>query len=354
MRILIVENSFNDLKKSRMPLGSYFQTLGNEVFYACPDSLEEGVNEISMSRNNFAPFQLIRGCARLNKIESKYLIDTVLSFRFIPNVLNFLASFRNRSLTRVAVITGLGYAFVPSSNSASSIITRKAIQLFYRIASKRIKIVAQNHDDLTDLGVKNGKVILGSGVTSNSTSLKLKTNMTSIKLLYVGRLLKSKGILTAIEIFEQFSSRTKDLSLTIAGAIDKDNPDSLTEAELLNLQNKEGVVYLGFVEDLEIVYKKCNILLFPSDYREGIPRVIIESMKFGLTIVTKDMPGCRETVNRNGYLMVESGTVQDVVDYLMKLDSSCLLINQTRSFDLFKSTFSSEVIYPQYLKTIVT
>ena len=93
MKILIVENGYNDLKKSRIPLGKYFQSLGNEVFYACPDPKEKGIQNISMSRNNLALFQLFQGCARLNNIESEHSIEAVLSFRFIPNVLNYFASF---------------------------------------------------------------------------------------------------------------------------------------------------------------------------------------------------------------------------------------------------------------------
>ena len=49
--MLVVENGFNDLKKSRIPLSSYFQSLGNEVYYACPNPREAGIFDITMSRN---------------------------------------------------------------------------------------------------------------------------------------------------------------------------------------------------------------------------------------------------------------------------------------------------------------
>ena len=259
MRILIVENGFNDLKNSRLPLGSYFQSEGNEVFYACPNPKEEGVYSIQMSRNSLALMQLLNGYRRLANIETSNSIDAVLSFRFIPNVLNYLASFQNRGVKRVAVITGLGYAFISGNNSISSIIQRTLIRSFYRMAAKRVQIVAQNPDDLVDLGVKNGEVILGSGVKSVDSELEVENEQNSIKLLYVGRLLKSKGVLTAIEIFEELQRRTANVSLTLAGIIDEDNPDSITKAELLQLKNKEGVSYLGFVSIMEPVYKCRHI-----------------------------------------------------------------------------------------------
>lgn len=352
MRILIVENGFNDLKKSRLPLGSYFQFEGNEVLYACPDPKEDGVYSVPMSRNSLDPIQLLNGQRTLVNIEISNSIDAVLSFRFIPNVLNYLASFRNGRIKRVAVITGLGYAFITGNNSISSIIQRTLIKLFYRIAARRIQIVAQNPDDLVDLRVRNGEVILGSGVKSIDSNFQVANERKSIDLLYVGRLLKSKGVLDAIEIFEELRKRTDHVTLTLAGIIDEDNPDSITETELLQLKNKEGVRYLGFVTNMDSVYKQCNVLLFPSIYREGVPRVIIESLMHGLTIITREMPGCKETVKGNGFLMNENSTVSEVVDYLANLNSSKILENQKRSFDLFINTFSADVIYPQYLEKL--
>jgi glycosyltransferase involved in cell wall biosynthesis len=352
MRILIIENGFNDLKKSRLPLGSYFQFAGNEVLYACPDPKVEGVYRVPMSRNSLAPIQLLNGQRTLVNIEKSNSIDAVLSFRFIPNVLNYFASFRNGGIKRVAVITGLGYAFITSNNSISSTIHCALIKLFYRIAARRIQIIAQNPDDLADLGVRNGEVILGSGVKSIDSNLEVENEQSFIKLLYVGRLLKSKGVLTAIEIFEELRIRIDHVTLTLAGIIDEENPDSITEAELLQLKNKEGVSYLGFVSNMEPVYKQCNVLLFPSIYREGVPRVIIESLMYGLTIVTREMPGCKETVKGNGFLINENSTVSEAVDYLANLNSSNILENQKRSVDLFINTFSADVIYPQYLEKL--
>jgi len=352
MTILILENSYSDLVKSRIPLGEYLQSKGLKVHYSCPKPERDNIHNIPMSRNSMAPLKLIYGFGRLNQIEKKLSIDTILSFRLIPNVLNYLASFANKKAKRVAVITGLGYAFISSNVKVSTSIQRYLLKWFYRIASRRIQIVAQNPDDLLDLGIVNGKVILGSGVGSDNIKMEQGPPMNSIKLLYVGRLLKSKGIQITIDIFEQLRTINPDASLTIAGIIDEQNPDSINAIELSQLRKKPGVNYIGFVENMSKVYTKCNVLLFPSVYREGIPRVIIEALKHGLTIVTKEMPGCKETIFGNGYLIKENNTISDVVEYLDKLDKTHLLKNKLQSIELFNSTFSSEVIYPQYLEKL--
>lgn len=349
MRILLIENGFNDLKKSRIPLGSYFQSSGNEVFYACPDPKEAPIFNISMSRNSLAPIQLLNGLGKLSRLEKENNFQVVLSFRFIPNVLNYLASFRNSGVKRVSVITGLGFAFISENNSIGAIIQRHLIKRFYRIASGRVQVIAQNPDDLADLGIQNGKVVLGSGVERIDPKTDQVIHTDSLKLLYVGRLLKSKGINTTISTFEQLKLRNISVTLTIAGTIDKDNPDSMTESELLELKSKEGVNYLGFVSDMDSVYKECNALLFPSNYREGVPRVILEALKHGLTIVTRDMPGCKETIDGNGYLICEEEGADRAIEYLLSLDSKKITENSIKSRQLFESTFCADVIYPQYL-----
>ena len=115
----------------------------------------------------------------------------------------------------MAVITGLGYAFITANNSINAIIQRTLIKIFYRVASRRVQIVAQNPDDLTDLGVKNGRVVLGSGVERTALKASQVIHIDSLKLLYVGRLLKSKGINTTISIFEKLKLRNISVSLTI-------------------------------------------------------------------------------------------------------------------------------------------
>ena len=352
MSLLILENGSADLIRSRIRLGEYLQSEGLEVHYACPNPERETHHEVLMSRSSLALLMLIKSFRRLSQIEDNLSVDMLLSFRLIPNVLNYLASFSNKHVKRVAVITGLGYAFVASNVGVGSSIQRYLIKLFYRMASKRIQIVAQNPDDLIDLGIVNGKVIYGSGVDSHDIAMGDKFSTNPIKLLFVGRLLKSKGIHIAIDVFEKLRTVNPNASLTIAGTIDEQNPDSINAIELSQLRNKEGVNYLGFVENMSVVYTKCNVLLFLSNYREGIPRVIIEALKHGLTIVTKDMPGCKETVRGNGILIKDNFDVKDVVDYLSTLNASCLLINKNASIDLFKKTFSSDVVYPMYLNML--
>ena len=215
------------------------------------------------------------------------------------------------------------------------------ISFFYRLAERRLSIIAQNPDDLVDLGVKNGKVILGSGISENTIVNILDNNKRdSLNLLFVGRLLKSKGIERAINVFKEIQKSNKNVKLIIAGDIDKDNPDSVSAEYLSTVKETKGIQYLSYVDNLQSVYSNCDILLFLSLYREGVPRVIIESLSYGLTVITMDMPGCRETITKNG-IIVKDDYVSEASSYIRSISNEDLNTNKHESLKIFKEKFFS-------------
>ena len=94
MKVLIIENGYKDLVKSRYPLSEFFISKGHTLSYACPDPpLNSCVYEVNLSGNKFSTFLLIKGIKNLITIENKENIDAVLSFRLTSNILNYFLSF---------------------------------------------------------------------------------------------------------------------------------------------------------------------------------------------------------------------------------------------------------------------
>ena len=228
---------------------------------------------------------------------------------------------------------------------------KSIISFFYKMAEKRIKIIAQNPDDLLDLGLSKSKVIFGSGITKPSSIINNKNKSKHLKLLYVGRLLKSKGVERAIDTYKNVRKFNSKIKLIIAGDIDSENPDSISISYLDEIKNIEGVEYLSHVDKMQEVYLNCDILLFPSIYREGVPRAIIEALSFGLSIITTNMPGCKETISNNG-VIVKNDFVVESTKYIISLSKENLKDNSLESLKLFDSKFSNKLIFPQYLDAI--
>ena len=52
-------------------------------------------------------------------------------------------------------------------------------------------------------------------------------------------------------------------------------------------------------------YNSADLLLFPSNYGEGVPTVILEALSTGLPTIASDISGCKEVIKNdfNGYLI---------------------------------------------------
>jgi glycosyltransferase involved in cell wall biosynthesis len=70
--------------------------------------------------------------------------------------------------------------------------------------------------------------------------------------------------------------------------------DRLDETELRALA--DGLVWVGPREDVPALLSAADLMVFPSAYGEGIPRVLLEAAAMALPIVTTEAPGCREVV----------------------------------------------------------
>ncbi len=105
--------------------------------------------------------------------------------------------------------------------------------------------------------------------------------------LYVGRLSQEKGILTMLKAFEG-----TDFSLIIIGEGDLRN-----EVIRYSEENK-NIKYLGFKSKNEIInfMKKSKALIFPSEWYEGFPMVLVESLSTGTPIITSNIGSQAEIV----------------------------------------------------------
>jgi len=111
-----------------------------------------------------------------------------------------------------------------------------------------------------------------------------------MRLLFVGRVVETKGVLEAIEALSLVSCQ---VTLTIAG----DGPLLRRARELaLALGLDDRVRFVGRVEDgtLRDLYGASDVLLLPTYWAEGFPTVLAEAMAAGLGIVTTPVRGARD------------------------------------------------------------
>ena len=223
---------------------------------------------------------------------------------------------------RLSAIMGLGGGL--AARGALARIERRLLGGALRLATGGGHVVVQNPEDgaaLTRFGVDRTRIALirGSGIDTTHFQPLPEPAGEPTTLAFVGRMLRSKGVLDAVAALRKLRERGMAIELLLAGSPD-DNRDSLSEAELRALGDEPGIVWLGRVEDVRIVWQRAAIAVLPTSYGEGVPLALLEAAACARPIIASDTPGCREIV-RDGEtgLLVPPHDVDALADAIAAL-----------------------------------
>jgi len=209
-------------------------------------------------------------------------------------------------------VTGLPYIIVSNKRSLSGKLARLLAMRWYTwsLTGSKIHCVLQNEDDLRELRafsgieLKNVTLTRGSGVDLDHYGMCEPANNETPTLLFVGRMLREKGIFELIDAVRLLKARKYKFQFIVCGDIDSGNRSSATENQCQRWINEGLVSSRQQVDDVRPFLKIADIVVLPS-YREGTPRSLLEAMAMGRPIVATDVPGCREVVDDgvNGLLV---------------------------------------------------
>jgi glycosyltransferase involved in cell wall biosynthesis len=168
---------------------------------------------------------------------------------------------------------------------------------------------------------------------------------TSIRLLFLARTEKEKGLFETIKAFIKLKKKYPQLHLTIAG-----NGSSRDEAiKMIKDANMiDSVDFPGFVRNQEKknLYVQSHIYLFPS-YSEGMPNSILEAMAFGLPIITTPVGGITDFFeNEKHGFYIEIKNVDQIVEKVNGLIHDLILYMKisNENFNYSRSRFLTQVV----------
>ena len=131
-----------------------------------------------------------------------------------------------------------------------------------------------------------------------------------LKILFMARITRSKGIFEAVEAFKIHLSTYPQSELSIAG----DGEDLIALKAYIKKRKIQNVNFFGFADEImkRELLEKHDVFILPS-YSEGMPISIFEAMAYGLTIITRPVGGIPDYFKNNemGFL-VESLLPEDL------------------------------------------
>lgn len=308
----------------RQPLIAELQKQGHTIYAFVSEYAQCELDKIQAMGVTVIPYQLNRGGLNpIADIIATYKLaqqikqikpDLVFSYFSKPVIFGTLAAKIAKVPKIFAMLEGLGYTFTeqPDGMTAKTKIIRSIQVLLYRISLPLVdKLIFLNPDDPKDLlekhkiQVKKVEILGGIGLNlADYPYQPIVKPIEQIRFLFIGRLLKEKGIHEFIQATKIVKAQYPNTVFTVLGAIDKMNLGALSQQELDNYIQSGLIEYPGHVSDVNEWIAKCHVFVLPS-YREGVPRSTQEVMAIGRAVITTDVPGCRETVidGVNGFIV---------------------------------------------------
>ena len=126
-----------------------------------------------------------------------------------------------------------------------------------------------------------------------------------ITFLFVGRVVRDKGINELCEAFDRLSKEFPQTRLLLVGWRE-DDLDPVSDKTQALIDSNPSLNYVGEVwgDDLMAYYAAADCFVLPS-YREGFPNTVLEAGAMGLPSIVTDINGSREIIveNENGMIV---------------------------------------------------
>lgn len=165
--------------------------------------------------------------------------------------------------------------------------------------------------------------------------------------LFVGRIVREKGINELCEAFEKVQNQFPNVRLFLVGKFE-DDIDSISKKSKTIIDQNPAIMAVGpqYGDDLLAYYAASDCFVFPS-YREGFPNTVLEAGAMGLPCIVTDINGSREIIvdGKNG-LIIPSKDVESLYIAMIQLRADIKMNEQLSksSREMISSRFDKEYV----------
>jgi len=313
LKLLLIANTDWYLYRFRLSLARALRAHGMDVVLVSPGgpyvaSIQaEGFRwrQWEVGRQSVNPLREIKAIADLVRIYHLEQPDLVHLHTVKPALYGSLAAHRAR-VRVIRSVTGRGYVFLGNDFKAGWL--RPVVKALFRFAMRSGFTLFENETDRQYfIGEKLVKkecsdLIEGVGVDTQFYQPLPEPDGTPVVLM-ASRMLWDKGVETLVQAARLLQTKVK-ARVVLVGEPDPGNPASIAVETLQRWQAEGLVEWWGWQNDMRSAFAACHLVTLPS-FGEGIPTVLLEAAACGRSIVTTDVPGCREVVQDgvNGLLV---------------------------------------------------
>ena len=362
-KIVVLENNFLSTATMRNALMKalvgnnfdvYILSSGKEEFAERLKDINATIIDIGTSNTN--PIEIWKYLRKMFKTIKQINPDICLTFTPRQNIYGNIIC-KILKVPTLSNITGTGVPFHIKG------FVYWLGRIMYKLVLKIPQVVFfQNKDDFENLthkgyvNLKQAVMIPGSGIETDYFLPQIRSKNNNFIFLFVGRLVRIKGIEELILAAENILKDTEGCEFWIVGPLWKQNTGKLTftETDVENWKRK-GIIYKGEAHDVRPFIAECDCFVLPS-YREGLSNSLLEAASMEKPIVTTNVTGCKDVVvNGLNGILCEPQSVESLENAMRKM----LTLNYGTRLEMgkqgrlkVKKEFEKSIVVRNYIEQI--
>src|SRR5690554_4173419 len=211
-------------------------------------------------------------------------------------------------------------------------------------STEKLKVIGKGSSNGIDTTYFNPNQI--SEEQKENLKKSLGIQLEDFVFIFVGRIVKDKGINELIGAFSKLKAQSSKLLLV--GNYERELDPLLPETEKI-IDTNPNIISVGFQPDVRPYFAVSDCLVFPS-YREGFPNVVMQAGAMELTSIVTDINGCNEIIinQKNGIIIPVKNTEELTQAMLLNSEKYQALKKESRT--MITSRYEQKVVWNEILK----
>ncbi|WP_412465144.1 glycosyltransferase family 4 protein [Flavobacterium mekongense] len=173
--------------------------------------------------------------------------------------------------------------------------------------------------------------------------------------VFVGRLVKDKGINELVQAFSKLHQEHQNLKLLLVGDYETDL-DPLHPNTLTLISSNPNIISTGFQSDVRPYFCLSQALVFPT-YREGFPNVVMQAGALELPSIVTNINGCNEIIvnGKNGLIIPvkEENAIFETMMYLINHPED-LATMKKNAREMIETRYKQQLVWEALLEEYKT
>ena len=256
----------------------------------------------------YKKYKLYKFIQILNKYIKQNMIDNVIVHHsgMYCDVIFSILKRKNKSVKFVRIL----HSCYEDDYSVSNNAIKRKFELYYMNKALQVseliisvsKAVQRSYEKRFDIENKK-RVVIYNGIPKRFNNIqkdKAVNKKEKITIIYIGRLVKVKGVDLLIDAFSKICVNHKNLELIIVG-----DGNERFALEQRAKEKKVKVDFVGIQRDVIKWLDKSDIFVYPSIWEEAFGISVVEAMSRGVIPITFNKGGLPEIIlnEKNGFLV---------------------------------------------------